>query len=175
MMKLDLVRVGATLLVALVCGLAFAHVLEAPAKLAYPARLYIELQKSLYVQWGPPQIGGFLEPIAIATTGLLAFLLWQQQLPFRLTLAALIALLLAFPVVFFWLVAPSNAAFHAATTSAFPPHWTDLRASWELGHALRFGLQFVALVSLVLSLTLDTGKTGAVVRKLGLLYSSPGP
>ena len=51
--------VCAILLVALVCGLGFAHVLEAPAKMAYPARLYLEQQQPLYVQWGPPQMGEF--------------------------------------------------------------------------------------------------------------------
>lgn len=153
MMRLDLLRVAATILTALVCGLGFAHVLEAPAKKAYPAPLYVELQKSLYVQWGPPQIGGFLEPLAIAATGLLALSLWRQRLPHRFTLAGVFLLFLAFPVVFFLLVAPANSAFRAATPLTFPPNWADLRDSWEMGHALRFGLQFAALVSLVLALT----------------------
>ena len=50
-MWLNLLRVAATILAALVCGLGFAHVLESSAKMAYPAPLYIELQKTLYVQW----------------------------------------------------------------------------------------------------------------------------
>ena len=35
----------------------------------YDATLYITLQKSLYVQWGPPHFGEVLEPSAIAATG----------------------------------------------------------------------------------------------------------
>ena len=72
-MTLKLFSFAAVLLVALVTGLAFAHVLESPAKMQYGAHLYITLQQSLYVQWGPPQLGGFLEPAAIAVTGLLVF------------------------------------------------------------------------------------------------------
>ena len=78
-MWLGALRVFGTLLVALVAGLSFAHVLEAQAKRAYLPPLYIQLQKSLYVQWRPPQIGGFLEPAAIVAIGLLALFLWQQS------------------------------------------------------------------------------------------------
>ncbi|CDH44406.1 exported hypothetical protein [Candidatus Contendobacter odensis Run_B_J11] len=51
-----LLRFATTLLVAQLLGLAFAHVLEQPAKMQYDAALYITLQKSLYVNWGPPYI-----------------------------------------------------------------------------------------------------------------------
>ncbi|WP_157205025.1 hypothetical protein [Methylomonas methanica] len=53
------------LLVALLLGLAFAHVLERPAKMLYDAALYLTIQKTLYFAWGPPHIGGILEPAAI--------------------------------------------------------------------------------------------------------------
>jgi len=58
-MLLRLWRVVTILLVALLQGLAFAHLLERPAKLQYDATLYLTLQKTLYVQWGPPNIGIF--------------------------------------------------------------------------------------------------------------------
>jgi len=74
-MPLKILRFATILLVALLTGLAFAHVLEQPAKMQYDATLYITLQKSLYVQWGPPHVGGVLEPSAIAATGLLALLM----------------------------------------------------------------------------------------------------
>ena len=154
-MPLKLFRFAAILLVALLCGLAFAHVLELPAKMQYDAVLYITLQKSLYVQWGPPNIGGVLEPLAIAATGLLAFFVRKSKRGMWLSVGALFALLLAFPIVFFWLVAPANAGFLAATLPSIPPNWTDLRSNWEMGHAIRFALQFAALALLVLSLALD--------------------
>ena len=154
-MPLKLFRFTAILLVALLCGLAFAHVLELPAKMQYDAALYITLQKSLYVQWGPPNIGGVLEPLAIAATGLLAFFVRKSKHGLWFSLGALFALLLAFPIVFFWFVAPAYGGFLAATLPNIPPNWTDLRSNWEMGHAIRFALQFVALSLLVLSLALD--------------------
>ena len=154
-MPLILLRFTTILLVALLWGLAFAHVLEQSAKMQYDAALYITLQKSLYFQWGPPHIGGVLEPAAIAATGLLAFFMRKSKRGLWLSLGALFALLLAFPVVFFWMVAPANAVFLATTLPNIPLDWTDLRSSWEIGHAIRFALQFGALALLVLSLAVD--------------------
>lgn len=158
-MPLRLLRFATILLVALLSGLAFAHVLELPAKMQYDAALYITLQKSLYVQWGPPHIGGVLEPLAIVAAGLLAFFVRKGRRGLWLSLGALFALLLAFPVVFFWLVAPANAGFLAATLPNIPPNWADLRSNWEMGHAIRFAFQFAALSLLVLSSAIDTNTT----------------
>jgi hypothetical protein len=135
--------------------------LSNPAKMQYDAELYIALQRSLYVQWGPPHIGGALEPSAIAATSLLAFLVRKRKRGLWFSLGALFALLLAFPVVFFWLVAPANAVFLAATLPSIPPNWTDLRSNWEMGHAIRFALQVAALALLVLSLALDAALCGS--------------
>ena len=157
-MTLILLRLTATLLVALLSGLAFAHILEQPAKMQYDAALYITLQKSLYVQWGPPHIGGVLEPSTIAATSLLAFLIRKSKSGLWFSLAALSGLLLVFPVIFFWLAAPANSVFLATMPPNVPLNWTDLRSSWEMGHAIRFGLQFGALAMLVLSQGLDANK-----------------
>ena len=154
-LPLSLARFASIVLVALLTGLALAHVLEQPAKMHYDAALYITLQKSLYVDWGPPNLGGVLEPAAILATGLLAFVVRKNRRGFWFSLGALIALLLAFPVVFFGWVAPANAVFAAATLPNIPPGWSTARSNWELGHAIRFGLQLTALAMLVLSLTLD--------------------
>ncbi|MEP7063838.1 MAG: DUF1772 domain-containing protein [Betaproteobacteria bacterium] len=139
------------LLVALLQGLAFAHVLEMPAKMQYEGALYLELQRTLYVQWGAPNFGGWLEPSAIIATLILAYALRRNRLDRLLTIGASVALMLAFAVVFFWLVAPSNEAFLATPRGTIPPNWMALRRSWETGHAIRFLLQFVALGLLVAS------------------------
>lgn len=158
-MPLKLLRFVTILLVALLSGLAFAHVLEQPAKMAYDAALYITIQKSLYVQWGPPNVGGILEPSAIAATALVAFFIRKSTRGLWFSLSALFALLLAFPVIFFWLVAPANAGFLATMLPSIPANWTELRSNWEMGHAIRFALQLAALALLVLSLVLDTNTT----------------
>jgi hypothetical protein len=140
------------ILVALVTGLAFAHVLERPAKMQYPGDLYVALQRTLYVQWGPPNIGGILEPAATIATVALAFQARRQRRAFWLTVLAAVCLLLAFPWVFFWLVAPANAAFRGVGAQPPPVNWIEMRKQWELGHTLRFGLQFLAFGSLIASL-----------------------
>jgi hypothetical protein len=163
MLLLRLWRIGTILLIALLQGLAFAHLLERPAKLQYDAALYITLQKTLYVQWGPPHIGGVLEPAAIVATLILAYLLRNDRGIMWITVAAGVMLLLAFPVVFFWLVAPANEAFPAAIPARVPADWMQLRVNWEMGHVIRFLLQFAALSLLVVSLSqeldrIDTGR-----------------
>ena len=146
------------LLVALLTGLAFAHVLERPAKMLYDAGLYVTVQKTLYVAWGPPNVGGILEPAAIVATIILAILVRTRKPAFALSLGAAMALLVAFPLVFFLFVAPANEAFRAATPTAIPVNWTELRLSWERGHSIRFGLQLVALGLLILSVLVEDGQ-----------------
>lgn len=154
-------RFATILLVALVLGLAFAHVLERPAKMLYDAALYINIQKTLYVAWGPPNIGGILEPAAIVATLSLAFLLRTKRRAFWLTLGAGSALLLAFPVVFFAFVAPANEVFLAATPTSIPPDWMESRTSWETGHTIRFLLQLLALSFLLVSVFLEVDERSA--------------
>ncbi|MGB3353460.1 MAG: hypothetical protein WBB00_11875 [Mycobacterium sp.] len=166
-MPLKLLRFATILLVALLTGLAFAHVLEQPAKMQYGPDLYIGLQQSLYVQWGPPNIGGVLEPMAIAATALLAFFARKTRPESLFYLGALFALLLAFPVVFFWLVAPANSVFLTTVLPDIPSNWAEQRSNWEIGHTIRFGLQLVALALLVLPLTLGLRPT--------TVTSEPGP
>lgn len=151
------------LLVALLLGLAFAHVLERPAKMQYDAALYITLQKTLYVAWGPPNVGGILEPAAILATISLAFVLRKNMSAFLLTLGAGLALLLAFPVVFFIWVAPANEVFLSALPGSIPANWEEMRTSWETGHTIRFVLQLAALSVLVVSVLLETRETKSTV------------
>ena len=69
---LNSIRLATLTLSALTLGLSFAHVLEMPAKLAYAPAVYVALQNSLYVSFGPPRVGAFVESGAILATGLLA-------------------------------------------------------------------------------------------------------
>ena len=139
---------------ALLLGTSFAHLLEWTAKLQYEGELYVRLQTSLYAQWGPPNVGGFLEPAAILAVFIMAVLVRRHVSALRLTLVAAACLLLAFPVVFFWRIAPANAAFlHAATTGILPPDWSVWRTQWETGHALRFVLHAMAFILIAVTLT----------------------
>jgi hypothetical protein len=147
-------------LVALTMGTSFAHVLELPAKLHYTGEFYLRLQTSMYAYWGPPSVTGFVEPAAVLSVLSLAVLCRRRPVTQRLTLGAAICLLLAFPVVFFWRVAPANATFfHATQTGILPANWNVWRMRWETGHAIRFVLHLIAFVLLALSLTGERAET----------------
>ena len=146
--------VVALTLVALVLGTTFAHVLERPAKLQYDGSEYAHLQTSLYVHWGPPSVTGYLEPAAILAVVVLAALASHGGSTWPLLAGAATALLLAFPVVFFWRVQPANVVFWAAANSgSVPAHWEAWRARWEAGHAVRFVLHLTAFVLLAAATT----------------------
>ena len=144
----------AAVLVALVLATTFAHVLELPAKLGYDASLYVQLQKSLYQQWGPPNPAGFLEPAAIVVVVILAMMTRRNRPAFRLAVAAAIVLLLAFPLLYFWRVEPANEYFRTLLSgSAIPSDWSAWRMRWETGHVARFVAHLVAFILLIGSLT----------------------
>ena len=92
-MPLILLRFTTILLAALLSGLAFAHVHAQSAKMQYDAALYITLQKSLFVQWGPPHIGGVLDPQRSPQPALLAFFMRKSKRGLWFSLGALFALL----------------------------------------------------------------------------------
>jgi hypothetical protein len=58
-------------------------------------------------------------------------------------------------VVFLWFVAPANKVFRATPPDALPSNWTELRARWEEGHAIRFAFQLCALGLLILSVLIE--------------------
>src|ERR1051326_3980316 len=147
-------------LLALTMGTSFAHVLEWPAKLHYTGEFYLRLQTSLYAYWGPPSITRFVEPAAVLSVLFLAVLSCRRPVILSLTLGAAICLLLAFPVDFFWRVAPANATFfHATQTEILPANWNVWRMRWETCHAIRFVLHLAALVLLGLSLSSERAET----------------
>lgn len=144
-------RLVALTLTALTMGMSFAHVLEMPAKLAYPPDLYVALQNTLYVSFGPPNIGAFVEPGAVLTVMILAYLVRHRRPAFWFVLWAAICLLLAFPVIFFLFTEPANAVFHAARPASVPADFARYRSQWENSHAVRFVLHLAAFVLLARS------------------------
>jgi uncharacterized membrane protein len=145
------IRLAALTLTGLTLGMSFAHVLEMPAKLAYPPDLYVALQNSLYVSFGPPNVGAFVEPGAIVAVVILAYLVRRRRTGFWLTAVAALCLLLAFPVVFFLFTDPANSVFHAARPASVPADFARYRDQWEYSHAARFVLHLAGFMLLALS------------------------
>lgn len=131
----------------LLTGLTFCHVLELPAKRQYPPALYLELHRTLYVAFGPPNVGAIVTLGAVLLSLVLVVLV-RRQPGFWATLAGAACLVLGL-VAYFAQVEPANAAMRMMSLSAPPEDWTSWRDQWEYGHALSFALYFAGLCALI--------------------------
>ncbi|MGF1567101.1 MAG: DUF1772 domain-containing protein [Nodosilinea sp.] len=155
-MGLKIWRFITLLLSALVTGMALCHALELPAKMQYPADLYVTVQNSLYVAFGPPHIGAFIEMAAPVAAITLTILARQRRSALPWMLIAVSFMLLAFPILFFVFTEPVNTVFRAATPDTVPANWEQLRRQWEYSHLARFGCHLVAFSALVTSVLVET-------------------
>lgn len=137
------------LLAALLTGMTFCHVLEMPAKMLYPAQLYLTLHRTLYVAFGPPNVGVVIELGAILTSAVLVFLL-RQRSGFWPTLIGA-ACFLAGLAMYFVLVEPANVALRAMSIEAPAQDWGVWRDQWEVGHSVHFFFDFAGLCALIVS------------------------
>ncbi|MBW4534359.1 MAG: DUF1772 domain-containing protein [Pleurocapsa minor HA4230-MV1] len=157
------------ILAALSMGMAFCHTLELPAKMNYPASLYLTIQQSLYRQFGSFP-GIFSEVGAIVCAIALTFLVRQRRLAFKWTLAGATFLALAL-VVWFSFVAPMNAEFAQWTVDSIPADWTQGRNQWGYSHATRFVLQLIGFSALLFSVLVETSKNRLAIASLPKLYN----
>ena len=171
-MLLKIMRFFTLVFVALSMGMAFCHALQLPAKMQYDGSQYVMLQNSLYVAFGPPNIGAFIEFAAILTPIALTFLVRKRRPAFQLTLAATICLLVSFPVVFFLFTEPANTVFRQATPTSVPANWVELRNQWEYSHAARFLLDLVGFSALLSSILAEKTQKGERDRLTETAYLS---
>lgn len=148
-----LLRFADLLLVGLVFGLTFAHVMELPGKLRLDGPAWLAVQQNLYVAFGPFASVG--EPAAILLTLALAIMLRGRWRAFVLTLLAALSSSVGL-AVWFLLVAPMNTLLNGWTTATLPPDWTACRDQWELGHAIHAALFGVAFCALLAAIVADT-------------------
>jgi hypothetical protein len=142
------------ILTALLMGMTFCHVLEFPAKMQYAATLYLTLHRTLYVAFGPPNVGVFIEAGAILATVVLVFLVHQRRPAFWLTLLGAVSLAAGL-VVYFVFVEPANVAMKSMALDTPPADWTQWRVQWEYGHAAHFVSHIIGFSALVLSVVLE--------------------
>lgn len=164
-------------LTALLMGATFCHVLESPAKMRYPAELYLTLHRTLYVAFGPPNIGVFIEAGAILAAVILVFLTRKRRPAFWLTLAGA-ASLVAGLAVYFAFVEPANVAMKAMSLDSAPEDWTRRRDQWEYGHMARFIFHLLGFSALALSIIFETSVAPSTLRRKSAAYelrSSLGP
>lgn len=142
-------------LAALLMGTTFCHVLEWPAKMQYPASLYLTLHRTLYVAFGPPGPGAFIEIGAILAAAVLVFLVRRRRPAFWLTLVGAVCLAAGLGV-YFAFIESANVAMRSMVIDAPPADWTRWREQWEYGHAAHFAFHLVGFSALALSVILET-------------------
>src|SRR5690242_15080163 len=113
-------------------GMTFCHVLEMPAKMRYPASFYLTIHRSLYVAFGPPNIGVFIEIGAILAAVVLVFLVRKERPDFWWTLIGAVCLVVGL-IVFFMFVEPANVAMKRMIIDMPPDDFFYWRNQWEYG------------------------------------------
>lgn len=149
-MLIRVLRFLTLILMALLMGMTFAHVLELPAKMSYDPSLYLSLQRTLYFAFGAPNIGAFIEIGAVVAVIILALLRRRQKRSLWLTLVAAISVTLAL-IVFFAVVEPANEAMRSMAFEDVPASFSSWRLQWEYGQATRFALHLIGFVAVALT------------------------
>lgn len=138
----------ALLLTGLSAGVAFAHFLELPNKMALSATDYLLVQQHLYEGFGrvigPIEQGAFLAAIAAAV------LVRKRLAPFFLTLLAVVCCVAAL-IVWQLYNGSVNQAVASWTAATMPSDWMTYRDHWEYAHATRAVLYTISLGALSLS------------------------
>jgi len=136
------------ILVALLMGASFGHVLELGAKLRADGPQWLRYQHSLYN--GAAWIGAPIELFAIAGATWMAWRAVGSEYQFILALSSALTLCVACFVVgtFASAVDRRTASW---TEVSMPDDWPRWRSQWEYAQAIRFVMQFAAFVDLMSS------------------------
>jgi ribose/xylose/arabinose/galactoside ABC-type transport system permease subunit len=138
------------LFAALAMAPAFAHLLELTNKINLPREQYFTVQQ-IYRGWA---LLGIVVFGALLSSLVLTVMLRQRRRPFIWSLIAFLCIA-GTQVIFWTYTQPANLATDNWTM--IPQNWEALRRQWEYSHAGSAGLNFVALVALVLSLLVQDG------------------
>lgn len=146
-------RFVALLATALSAGVALAHLLELPNKIALSQQDYLFVQQHLYTGFG--RVVGLIELVAFLATIVIVVLLRKRRVSFLLTLFALICLAVA-QVVWQLHNGSVNQAVDTWTPTTMPSDWMTYRDRWEYAHATRAVLYLVGFSAIALSVLMDS-------------------
>lgn len=153
-----LFRFSSVMSTAMTMSAAVAHLMELPAKMQYEPPLYVRLHRTLYPNFG--RTAGPAEAIAVAATGVLAWMVRHHR-PRSFRPTAVAAGCLAAAHAIFWsVVQPANVTMMRWPLDAVPRNWASWRNRWEYGHAVRAGLVTTALGALTWSVLQDPSQRG---------------
>jgi hypothetical protein len=158
-MSIRLWRFAAIMLAALTLGMAFGHMMELPARMAWDQFLWVgaTVQGGLYRMFGT--LGAIITVVNLIVLIVLLYLLrYRPTLVFRFTAVA--AVLYAIALIVWWVVVyPVNVELARWVDGPVPADWTFWRAQWEWGHATIALLQFFGFGALVAATLLETPAT----------------
>lgn len=143
-MALTIARFLSLVFAALAMAPALAHLLELPNKINLSHDEYLIVQQ-IYRGWA---LLGIVVFGALAFSLLLTIMVQHQPKRFRLALFGFVCIV-ATQVVFWTFTYPANQQTNNWTM--LPENWEALRRQWEYSHAASAGLNFIALIALVLS------------------------
>ena len=151
-MAVYLASVVSIVLAALSLGPSYAHVLEAPPRLAvWPAELWRDAMVfHRQFEWFA-LIGAPVDVAAIIAAVALAFVVRDRKPTFRLVISAA-AFLAAALAAWFGLVAPANAVLATWKPGPIPSDFDAIRLRWETGHMVVAALKFCGLVLLCMAI-----------------------
>lgn len=142
-MTLKMFSFAGLLFTALALVPAMAHLLELPNKMALSREDYLTVQQ-IYRGWARV---GFIVGAALISTLALTIKLRNHSTVFALALTAFLCIA-GTQVIFWTFTYPANQATHNWTR--LPEQWEELRRQWEYSHAASAGLNFIALISLMI-------------------------
>lgn len=125
-------------------GVSYSHMMQWVGKAQLSLTAFIAVQTILIkykVGLGVVEIGSFV------LLFLMLYLSHPKSPQFRLTLAAMVFLIVAF-LVWAVLIEPINAAIDTWTSSSHPADWTQYRERWHLLHLVRLLLLTAGMASL---------------------------
>jgi hypothetical protein len=150
-----LLRFFTLILAAIGLSMGVAHVLELPPRMKYDAELYTAVTSTLYRMYGI--VGAIAQIGSVLSVGMLCWLLRGRGTTFRLTLAALLALIASI-VLWATIVQPVNSEWARALAdpSTAPAVYIRLRPRWEYGHIAACIAWFVGFALLAWSVLVET-------------------
>ena len=134
---------------ALLLGTSFADTLAIGPVRRYGGKQWLELQRSFYASH--TAAGVILEPLAIVTAAVLAFVLRDWRPAMLTALAGTACLATAFAFVSLIVTSRINVRLSEWSADALPSDWETSRKRLEVAHVLRFALHFAGFALLVLA------------------------
>jgi len=136
-------------LLGLVSGVSFSHLLQRGPKAALSAPQFLSVQQVLLRNYGAA-IGGLEVAAFLASLGL-AIASWDEP---RMALFALFAAGCVLVMIGIWVlwINPINKAVKGWSPESLPANWASFRDRWHLLHTIRLVLSIMAFSALIVGL-----------------------